>query len=974
MLLGVSSLALGLPLAWTTPAMAGCSNANPGSNTTVVCDANPPNPDTTGVQTQPGATNVTVTVNSGASLVTSGVAVLGNTSISNFTNNGSIQTGPNSTNFQTAGMEVIGNSNALTNAGKIEALGQGFAGGLAAYGNSNSLTNAAGATIITHGADTNGMQAQGNDNTITNNGTITTLGNVGGGLGPTPIGFDAEGDRNKLINNGTINTSGNFGIGMFATGTAYGIGSSIAITNAGIINTAGSFAWGMTVTGNNSTVTNTGAVKTTGDHADGVYVNASNQTAVINRGTISVTGAGAIGVSVNYSTAGQTNTITNQAGGVISSQQGYAIAALNNNTGNEIVDNSGTLIGGNGTAVALGSGNDALTVHAGSVVQGAMDGGTGTDTLTFDKFAYTGGSGIQNWETFNLSNGSTLTLNSDLVMGDLGGFAGDPNATKTGVVSIDTASAINAFGIYAIKAIDPSSLVTVNNAGTLNLSNGSATNVLTIVGNYVGQNGHLILSTVLGSDNSPSDKLVISRGTATGNTSITVNNAGGLGALTTGDGIRVVQAINGATTAVNAFALSGRVAAGAYDYLLYRSGATTPDDWYLRSTRAADSSPPTQPAAPGQPASPPADVPNYRPEVPLYMAVPDLAHQFGFAMIGSLHDRIGDEDPAAQPAAPARPVVPSTVWCKNPSKNFRCNVPSQQDGVYVDANSRYASYGAWARVFGETGRHREGSFWDGKGPDYDYGLAGFQAGIDLYRRELADGSRDAAGFFVGAGHAQGNVNHIFGGPAGHMSLDGYSAGGYWTHYGVPGWYIDAAVQGTRFDNVVARSILFQSIQTDGWGLTASLEAGKAFQLGNGWAIEPQAQLVYQRVSLSGAADAFGLVQFADSDAVRGRIGARLARTFAISADYAPRLLTTWTTVNVWHGFTGDPKTTFADLQGLNAVTLSSKLGGTWAQVQAGITGQVYQNVAVFTSADYNVSIDSGGSTSFGGRAGIKVVW
>jgi len=46
---------------------------------------------------------------------------------------------------------------------------------------------------------------------------------------------------------------------------------------------------------------------------------------------------------------------------------------------------------------------------------------------------------------------------------------------------------INAFGTYAIRAIDPASLVTVNNAGTFNLSNGSATNTLTIVGNYIGR-------------------------------------------------------------------------------------------------------------------------------------------------------------------------------------------------------------------------------------------------------------------------------------------------------------------------------------------------------------------------------------------------------------------------------------------------------------------------------------------------------
>lgn len=65
-----------------------------------------------------------------------------------------------------------------------------------------------------------------------------------------------------------------------------------------------------------------------------------------------------------------------------------------------------------------------------------------------------------------------------------------------------------------------------------------------------------------------------------------VVNAGGSGARTTADGIMVVQATNGATTAGGAFALNSRVAAGAYEYYLFKGGvsAGTQDNWYLRST------------------------------------------------------------------------------------------------------------------------------------------------------------------------------------------------------------------------------------------------------------------------------------------------------------------------------------------------------------------------------------------------------
>ena len=92
--------------------------------------------------------------------------------------------------------------------------------------------------------------------------------------------------------------------------------------------------------------------------------------------------------------------------------------------------------------------------------------------------------------------------------------------------------------------------------------------------NYAGLGGTLGLNTYLGPDGSPSDRLVISGGSATGNTIVRVTNAGGPGAETTGDGIQVVSAINGAMTSASAFALpAGELRAGAFDYDLFRGGA-----------------------------------------------------------------------------------------------------------------------------------------------------------------------------------------------------------------------------------------------------------------------------------------------------------------------------------------------------------------------------------------------------------------
>ena len=115
----------------------------------------------------------------------------------------------------------------------------------------------------------------------------------------------------------------------------------------------------------------------------------------------------------------------------------------------------------------------------------------------------------------------------------------------------------------------------VTNAGLVNMGTGTAPGTVLTTTSYTGTGGTMAINTVLGGDGSPSDRLVISGGTATGNTTVHVTNVGGPGAETTGNGIQVVSAIDGATTAPGAFALpAGELRAGAFDYDLFRGGVS----------------------------------------------------------------------------------------------------------------------------------------------------------------------------------------------------------------------------------------------------------------------------------------------------------------------------------------------------------------------------------------------------------------
>eukprot|EP01034_Spumella_vulgaris_P012086 gene12086-15382_t len=169
----------------------------------------------------------------------------------------------------------------------------------------------------------------------------------------------------------------------------------------------------------------------------------------------------------------------------------------------------------------------------------------------------------------------------------------------------------------------------------------------------------MALQSVLAGDGAASDKLVVNQGSLLGTTTLNVSNLGGAGAETLSDGIQVVEARNGATGSDRAFSLAGgSVSAGAFEYFLFKGGvsAGSEQQWYLRSAIVAPPLPePEQPPVPlpvpgeGTPVDLPAPVPGeplipiYRPEVPVYSTLFPAAQQTVRAMLGTYHERMGDQ-------------------------------------------------------------------------------------------------------------------------------------------------------------------------------------------------------------------------------------------------------------------------------------------------------------------------------------------
>jgi autotransporter family porin len=994
------------------PAQSQCLPDPPGAGATVTCSGT----DANGFAA-PAGVPVTVEVNPGATIqqAPSGVSLTfgTNTGGNVLNNNGSITATGN------AGGTLIGmgfssgtgvGSNLFNNLGTISATntGAGGATGIAiTQGNAAStirIVNGPGATIAGTAAGNTGTGilqsfaagAAARSFVIDNSGIIRgTTDAIAAGTGATVATHtlvinNGVGGSAAEINGGTgaaLNFAGGgvYTVNNLASGTINGAilssgNARITIDNAGTINgninqgnSNDTFIMrGGTLNGNldqgsglgdgvDTFIMTGGTINGSvdqGGELDFATISGGVITGGLNEGDFVTITGGQIG-SINMTLAN--NVVTMSGGAVV----GNVLAAQNNDTlnlsggsiggfvnfgnGNNVFNVSGgtvagALISGNGTDTVnwngggvltsgfqLGAGADIATftnlTAANLVPTAVIDGGTGTDRLTWVNTSATGVARFLNWERIELTSNSQLTFASTLTLGDAG--------TGTGTLAVDSSSTIFAGnGTHAVVPFTTGQLATVTNAGLIDLTNGpaAASDSLTILGNYVGQSGRLSLHTVLGDSSSPSDRLVIANGTASGQTSIGIVNLGGPGALTLGNGIEVVSAVSGATTDAGSFTQGGPVAAGAFEYLLYRGGVTpgSEQNWYLRSTAPpATSGGPSPQQASGAPAVAPsptgAPVPLYRPEVAANALTPSTARMVALSTLGTFHARRGDQDLL---------------------------------------NRGTQSSAGWGRIFGEHREQRQGG---DVSPEFKGNIVGLQTGLDLYGIDRPDGHRDRLGLFFGYGRAEGDIRGFAVGQlraqAGKLSLNSYSIGGYWTHIGPSGWYVDAVAMHSWLDGDPRSD---RGIKADASGsvLTGSIEGGYPLALGAGLVLEPQAQLVWQRTMLDRANDRFSSIDHRDSDAVSGRIGARLQGSF----NWGSVPVRPYLTVNLWHTFSGSDKTMF------DTNLIATRYGATAVEIGGGIAAEIASNVSLFAKATYLSSASAERSRGVSGNIGLQVTW
>lgn len=510
----------------------------------------------------------------------------------------------------------------------------------------------------------------------------------------------------------------------------------------------------------------------------------------------------------------------------------------------------------------LGAGDsfDVTSVLGDKTGNGDWDGKTltklGAGKLTLSGTnTYTGDTNVQE---------GTLWLSGDGTIGEMGSqqavnvaadatFGGSNGTTVNGKV---TNEGTLVFG----DSDETGAIFTLNgdliNMGTIASGNSASTpgNTLYVDGDYTGNGGSLYLNTVLGDDDSATDKLVIT-GDASGTTDLYINGIGD-GAQTT-NGIEVVD-VGGVSTS-DAFELKNEVNTGLYTYRLYWNESD--NDWYLASKAQSDDDDsggddsdvtPSDGGDDGGDVTPPDDggdggdvtppsgggdvAPQYRADIGAYMGNQWMARNL---QMQTLYDREGSQYRNAD----------GSVWAR-----FKAGkAESEAVSGNIDMDSNYSQFQLGGDILA----------WGNGQQSVTVGVMAsyINADTDSTGNRGADGSQ-----FTSSGN-----------------VDGYNLGVYATWFADAqthsGAYVDSWYQYGFYNNSVESGDA-GSESYDSTANAVSLETGYRYDIalsnGNTVSLTPQAQVVWQNYSADSVKDNYGTrIDGQDGDSWTTRLGLRV---------------------------------------------------------------------------------------------------
>ncbi|WP_210478381.1 AIDA repeat-containing protein, partial [Pantoea ananatis] len=580
---------------------------------------------------------------------------------------------------------------------------------------------------------------------------------------------------------------------------------------------------------------------------------------------------------------------------------------------------------------------------------------TGSGQLTKDGSGTLTLGGTLNQSQVNLNDGSLVMDGLQAVTNIIAKAATTLSlvngATLTG--SIDPTD-VNIDGGSTWNITGDSQVNNLTNAGSIVFapSSGTFTPHTLTVSNFTGSGGTLTLNTVAGDSSSPSDRVVIDGGRATGSTNLNVLNHGGLGAQTAGSGIPVIQAINGATTDAGAFSMSNPLVAGAYEYSLYRNAD---ESWYLTTqktsgggtsgggtsgggtsggdtsggdtsggdTSGGDTSGSTTSggSASGGSAVPSGEV-NYRAAMWSYAAMPSLSMDYDRLVAGE-----------------------------------------------ADTRFRYAPDSRiWGRLTaGKLSHRNSGSLTGGSVPESSSAYSFFQLGGDLWQLDGANADW-RAGIYGATGVMRSDVSRDSGTASAGTDRDTvYTGGAYLSGRSHSGLHIDGLLQASRH-SLKAASEDGTRLSTHGTGWLASAEVGQAFTLTPSLALEPQLQYQVQGLSLNDGQDGAASLRWSDSRRQSVRAGLKLG-----TPQDAKTKLAWWVTPSVTQSYGGHSGFT-ASVPGVagSEASFRNNRSGTSVGLNGGVSAHIRKNVTLGVQAGWSESLHGSEAGGYSGMLNLGV--
>lgn len=574
-----------------------------------------------------------------------------------------------------------------------------------------------------------------------------------------------------------------------------------------------------------------------------------------------------------------------------------------------------------------------------------------------------------------LMTGDVLTADSGRV--DIGLASGSEwtGAVRAGQgsvdsVKLDASSVWNVRGDSAVKAL--------TNAGVVRfVSPGAQSGFKTLtVSDYIG-GGTLVMNTQLGDDTSLTDRLVVDGGAVTGTTGLHVLNAGGAGALTT-QGIRLVQATNGATISGNAFYLDANstgyrpstisLGLNGYDYFLVQGGTGgVASDWYLTSTTLPEEGGATDPGGQTPPGSGIETPPGSGTETPPGSGI-ETPPGSGAGTPGSVPGKLQNVSPE------------NGAHIGNQVAATRMFVHRLADRTVAQTSAGQSAPGSasrqvWART--EGARHTGMKLQEGQ-VSIDTDTAMLQMGADLVSTRLGQQGVLKAGVMAGAGEARTNATSQLIHPGTGMALradargkvTGYSVGIYATAYADDatrlGAYADSWLQFGRYSNEISSELGSARYRSNAW--TASVEAGYAFKpfaadsaLG-AMVVVPQAQLAYTRYDAQDAVLPSMTLKNSPASSVTSRVG---VRAYPFGNDAATSPVRPYVEANWLHN-SGSAKAN------VGASTFQATPMRDAAELRIGVAGNVRESWQV--SGELFGQAGNGGQRGYGGMLNVGYRW